>query len=236
MRLSRIIMALTAGAAVVLAPTAAGAAAPQPAPDYPPQPPALTANRTTVKVGQPIVLTCTGFGPNETVDFDVSVAPLAAAVPGQAPARRSDGSTVAMAAVAFPQPAPWHFTAETNAAGRCTVTYRPTEPGRYTFTATGRESGRTASATVTVLPKKKHDGKHDGKDDGKHDGKDDGKHDGKHDGKDDGKHDGKQLPVTGDSMGTPLKVGGGLVGAGAVLMLGSLVWRRRNRFGMGSPR
>ncbi|NYF59500.1 hypothetical protein [Micromonospora purpureochromogenes] len=205
MRLSRIIMALTAGAAVVLAPTAAGAAQPQPAPDYPPQPPALTANRSTVQVGQPIVLTCTGFGPNETVDFDVSVAPLAASVPGQAPARRSDGSTVAMAAVAFPQQAPLHFTAETNAAGRCTVTYRPTEPGDYTFTATGRESGRTASATVTVLPKKKPGG-------------------------------GNQLPVTGDSMGTPLKVGGGLVGAGAVLMLGSLVWRRRSRFGMGSTR
>ena len=120
--------------------------------------------------------------------------------------------TMRLAAVAFPQQAPQLFSAETNAAGRCTVTYRPTEPGTYTFTATGRESGRTASTTVIVLPKKKHDGKDDGKDDGKH------------------------LPVTGDSMGTPLKVGGGLVGAGAVLMLGSLVWRRRSRFGMGSTR
>ncbi|MBQ0896350.1 hypothetical protein KBX37_25210 [Micromonospora sp. U56] len=205
MRLSRIIMALTAGLAVVLAPTAAGAAQPQPAPDYPPQPPALTANPTTVVVGQPTVLIGTGFGPNEIVDIVVSVAPLAASVPGQAPARRSDGSTVAMAAVAFPQPAPRHFTAHTNAAGRFTRTYRPTEVGQLTFTATGRESGRTASVTITVLPKKKPGG-------------------------------GNQLPVTGDSMGTPLKVGGGLVGAGAVLMLGSLVWRRRNRFGMGSPR
>ncbi|MGK5441255.1 hypothetical protein ACSNN7_05420 [Micromonospora sp. URMC 105] len=213
MRLSRIIMALTAGLAVVLAPTAAGAAQPQPAPDSTPQPPpdyppggvaTLTANPTTVFVGQTITLVGTGFGPNEIVDIDVSVTPFAASVPGQAPARRSDGSTVAMAAVAYPQPAPRHLTAVTNAAGRFVVTYRPTEPGRYVFTATGRESGRTASATVTVLAKKR-----DG---------------------------GKQLPVTGDSMGTPLKVGGGLVGAGAILMLGSLVWRRRNRFGMGSTR
>ncbi|MEH0828130.1 MULTISPECIES: hypothetical protein [unclassified Micromonospora] len=215
MRLSRIIMALTAGLAVVLAPTAAGAALPQPAPDsktqpppdYPPKQPTLTAKPSTVRVGQTVVLKGTGCGRNEIVDIDVAVTPFAASVPNQAPARRSDGSTVAMAAVAYPQPAPRHFTAKTDAAGRFTVTYRPTEPGRYTFTATGRQSGCTASATVTVLPKKR-----------------------------DGKQDGKHLPVTGDSMGTPLKVGGGLVGAGAVLMLGSLVWRRRNRFGMGSTR
>ena len=176
---------------------------PQPPPDYVPQPAALTANRTTIVIGQTVVLTGTNFGPNETVDHDVAVAPLAASVPGQ-PARRSDGSTVAMAAVAYPQPAPRHFTAYTNEAGRYIKSYRPTEVGQHTFTATGRESGRTASVTITVLPKKKPDG--------------------------------NQLPVTGDSMGTPLKVGGGLVGAGAVLMLGSLVWRRRNRFGMGSTR
>ncbi|WP_446209924.1 hypothetical protein [Micromonospora sp. IBSANI012] len=209
MRLSRIIMALTAGLAVVLAPTAAGAAQPQPTPgvpepppDYVPQPAALTANRTTIVIGQTVVLTGTNFGRTETVDIDVSVTPLAASVPGQ-PARRSDGSTVAMAAVAYPQPAPRHFTAYTNEAGRYTKSYRPTEVGQLTFTATGRDSHRTASVTITVLPKK---------------------------------HGGNQLPVTGDSMGTPLKVGGGLVGAGAVLMLGSLVWRRRNRFGMGSTR
>ncbi|MEV0810991.1 hypothetical protein [Micromonospora sp. NPDC050200] len=205
MRLSRILMALTVGLAIVAAPTAAGASQPQPPPGYVPQPPALTLNRTTIVIGESVVLTGTGFGPNETVDIDVSVAPLAASVPGQAPARRSDGSTVAMAAVAYaqPQPAPHHFTAQTNAAGRFTVTYRPTDVGHLTFTATGRESGRTASATLTVLPKKQPP---------------------------------HHLPVTGDSMSTPLKVGGGLVGAGAVLMLGSLVWRRRNRFGMGSTR
>ncbi|MEH1056730.1 hypothetical protein V6U89_16180 [Micromonospora sp. CPCC 206171] len=216
MRLSRIIMALTAGLAVVLAPTAAGAAQPQPAlgapqpppDDYVPKPGCLKVNRTTIKIGETVVLRGTGFGPNQTVDIDVSLTPLAASIPGQAPARRSDGSTVAMAAVAFPQPAPGNLTAETNAAGQFTVSFRPTEIGNYTFTAAGCKF----SAFLKVLPRKKHDGGHDGR------------------------HDGRQLPVTGDSMGTPLKVGGGLVGAGAVLMLGSLVWRRRNRFGMGSPR
>ncbi|WP_238449591.1 hypothetical protein [Micromonospora sp. 4G55] len=160
----------------------------------------MKVHRTTIKIGETVVLRGTGFGPNQTVDIDVSLTPLAASIPGQAPARRSDGSTVAMAAVAFPQPAPGHLTAQTNAAGQFTVSFRPTEIGNYTFTAAGCQF----SAFLKVLPRKK------------------------------GGH--QQLPVTGDSMGTPLKVGGGLVGAGAVLMLGSLVWRRRNRFGMGSTR
>ncbi|MFJ6194507.1 hypothetical protein [Micromonospora sp. NPDC092111] len=209
MRLSRIIMALTVGLAIVAVPTAAGAAqpqppadsTPQPPPDYTPTPPALTIDLPTITIGETVVLTGTGFGLNETVDIDVTVAPLAAAVPGQAPARRSDGTTVAMTAVAFPQsqPAPRHFTAPTDGNGRFSKSYRPSDIGRLTFTATGRTSGRTASTNLTVLPKKKphHGG----------------------------------LPVTGDSLGTPLKVGGGLVGAGVVLMLTAFGWRRRNRLG-----
>ncbi|MFI9639711.1 hypothetical protein ACIG87_06530 [Micromonospora sp. NPDC051925] len=208
MRLSRIIMALTVGLAIVAVPGAAGAAqpqppadttaTPQPPPDYPPTTPSLTVSPPTIILGETVVLTGTGFGPNETVDIDVTVAPLAASVPGQAPARRSDGTTVAMVRVdnSQPQPAPRHFTAQTDANGRFTVSYRPSDVGRLTFTATGRTSGRTASATLTVLPKKHH------------------------------------LPVTGDNLSTPLKVGGGLVGAGVVLMLSALVWRRRHRFGM----
>ncbi|TDC72479.1 hypothetical protein E1193_27635 [Micromonospora sp. KC606] len=211
MRLSRIIMALTVGLAVVAAPAAAGAAQPQPPadgvqqppPDYPPQPASLTLDRATIVIGESVVLTGRNFGPNEIVDINVSVAPLAAPVPGQAPARRSDGTAVAMTSVALsrPQPAPRHLTARTDAQGRFRITYRPTDVGRLTFTAVGRTTGRTASATLTVLP-----------------------------------HRRPHLPVTGDSLGTPLKVGGGLVGAGVVLMLGSLAWRRRHRFGMGSTR
>ncbi|MEU6075027.1 hypothetical protein [Micromonospora sp. NPDC047074] len=44
------------------------------------------------------------------------------------------------------------------------------------------------------------------------------------------------LPVTGSSLSTPMKFGGGLVGAGAVLLLVSLVWRKRHRFGAGTAR
>ncbi|MFG1841352.1 hypothetical protein [Micromonospora sp. NPDC049175] len=205
MRLSRIIMALTVGLAVVAVPTAAGAAQPQPTPSAttdPPQPPpyppaaaSLTVNRPTIFLGETVVLTGTGFGPNETVDIVVTVAPLAAPAGGQAPARRSDGSTVAMVPVAYQASAPLTFTAYTDAQGRFTKSYKPSVTGHLTFTATGRESGRSASTELRVLHKK------------------------------------QPLPVTGDSIGTPMKLGGGLVGAGAVMLLLTLAWRRRQRLG-----
>lgn len=148
MRLSRIIMALTVGLAVVAVPTAAGAAQPQPAPSAttdPPQPPpyppvvaSLTVNRPTIFLGETVILTGTNFGPNETVDISVTVTPLAAPAGGQAPARRSDGSTVAMAPVAYQASAPLNFTAFTNAQGRFTKSYKPSVTGLLTFTATGR--------------------------------------------------------------------------------------------------
>ncbi|WCN78726.1 hypothetical protein [Micromonospora sp. LH3U1] len=204
MRLSRIIMALTVGLAVVAVPTAAGAA-PQPTPSattdptqpppYTPQLASLTVNRPTIYLGETVVLTGTNFGPNETVDISVTVTPLAAPAPGQAPARRSDGSTVAMAPVAYQASAPLNFTAFTNGQGRFTKSYKPSVTGLLTFTATGRESGRTASTELRVLHKK------------------------------------QPLPVTGDSLGTPMKLGGGLVGAGAIMLLLTLAWRRRQRLG-----
>ncbi|WP_433538904.1 hypothetical protein ACQPZK_15115 [Micromonospora sp. CA-249363] len=205
MRLSRIIMALTVGLAVVAVPTAAGAAPAQPTPStsagptqpppYAPQPPALTVNRPTIFLGETVVLTGTGFGPNETVDISVTVTPLAAPAVGNAPARRSDGTTVAMAPVAYQASAPLTFTAYTNAQGRFTKSYKPSVTGLLTFTATGRESGRTATTELRVLHRK------------------------------------QPLPVTGDSIGTPMKLGGGLVGAGAIMLLLTLAWRRRQRFG-----
>lgn len=202
MRLSRIIMALTVGLAVVAVPTAAGAAQPQPAPTLTetPQPPAyppgevatLTVNRATITLGETVVLTGRNFGRNERVTIVVSVAPLAAPAPGQA--RRSDGSTVAMAPVAFQASAPLTFYASTNSRGRFTVPYKPSITGLLTFTATGDDSDRSASTEVRVLPRRP---------------------------------DQQPLPVTGDSLGTPMKLGGGLVGAGAVLLLMTLAWRRR---------
>lgn len=205
MRLSRIIMALTVGLAVVAVPTAAGAQPAQPSPSAttgtpqpPPYPPAvasLTVNRPTIFLGETVVLTGTGFGPNETVDISVTVTPLAAPAARNAPARRSDGTTVAMAPVAYQASAPLNFTAYTDAQGRFTKSYKPSVTGLLTFTATGRESGRTASTELRVLHRK------------------------------------QPLPVTGDSIGTPMKLGGGLVGAGAIMLLLTLAWRRRQRFG-----
>ncbi|GAB3842557.1 hypothetical protein GCM10029963_15820 [Micromonospora andamanensis] len=160
MRLSRIIMALTVGLAVVAVPTAAGAAQPQPAPsvDGTPQPPpyppvlaSLTVNRPTIFLGETVILTGRNYGPNETVDIVVSVAPLAA--PAAGTARRSDGSTVAMAPVAFQASAPLSFTARTNSEGVFTRRYTPSVKGLLTFTGTGRESGRTASTQLRVLHK-----------------------------------------------------------------------------------
>lgn len=204
MRLSRIIMALTVGLAVAAVPTAAGAAQPQP-PVYPPQGiVSLTVSPPTIRLGETFTLRGTGFLANETVRHDVAISGLPAAAPAEGTARRSDGSTVAMAPVAYtpnraqPQPAPTTFTVTADGNGEYTVTYRPTQSGRHTFTATGLTSGRADSATGTVLPPRPTRPPHKG-----------------------------GLPVTGDSIGTPLKLGGGLAAAGAVLLLGSLAWRRR---------
>ncbi|SCF21616.1 hypothetical protein GA0074695_4427 [Micromonospora viridifaciens] len=208
MRLSRIIMALTVGLAVAAVPTASGAAQPQP-PVYPPPVAALTVSPTTIRLGETFTLRGRGFAPNERVDHRVAISAVPAAAPAEGTARRSDGTTVAMAPVSYsqaqPQPAPLEFTVTADANGEYTVTYRPNRPGRYTFTATGETSGRTASATGTVLTPRPTT-----------------------------PPGGGNLPVTGSSLSTPMKLGAGLAGAGALLVLLSLAWRRRGRFGMGS--
>ncbi len=199
MRLSRIIMALAVGLAVVAVPTAAGAAQPQPAPTTdPPQPPpyppvlaSLTVNRPTIYLGETVVLTGRNFGVREWVDIEVGRTPLAAPAAG---AVRSDGSTVAMTPVAAQAAAP--LQVRTDGEGTFTYRYKPSQTGLLTFDATGRDSGRSASAELRVLDKKK-----------------------------------PHLPVTGSSLDTPMKVGGGLVATGAVLLLGTMLWRRRNRLG-----
>ncbi|MFG3698248.1 hypothetical protein ACGF5C_10065 [Micromonospora sp. NPDC047620] len=211
MRLSRIIMALAVGLAVVAAPSAAAAAQPQPAPGdtqpppYVPGPATLAVSPTTVVVGQTATLIGTGWTPGETVVITAGTAPLAAPVLGTEQARRSNGEMVAMAPVSFqqaPQPNPrrWEVTADDE--GEFRTTYTPRHHGTYTFRAVGESSEKVATATLTVLKK----------------------------------HSPAPLPVTGDSLSTPMKFGGGLVGAGAVLLLLSLVWRKRHRFGMGVAR
>ncbi|MFG3601246.1 hypothetical protein [Micromonospora chersina] len=203
MRLSRIFMALTVGLAVAAVPTAAGAAQPQP-PVYAPTPASLTVSPTTIRLGETFTLRGEGFAAG-TVTINVTIT----GNPNAAPAgsvRRSDGSAVAMTAVAYQQPqsAPTTFTVTANDEGEFTTTYRPTRTGRHVFTAV--QGTEEDSATGIVLPQRPHRPPNGG----------------------------GHLPVTGDSIGTPLKLGGGLAGAGAVLVLLSLAWRRRGRFGIGS--
>jgi hypothetical protein len=206
MRLSRIIMAFTVGLAVAAVPTAAGAAQPQP-PVYPPGSATLTISPPTIRLGATFTLRGRDFLPNETVRIDVAISALPNAAPAQGSVR-SDGSTVTMAAVAYqqPQPAPTTFRVTADAAGAFEVTYKPSRTGRHVYTATGETSGRNDNVTGIVLAARP------------------------------GRppHGGGHLPVTGDSLGTPVKLGGGLAGAGAVLVLLSLAWRRRGRFGIGS--
>ncbi|MET7971287.1 hypothetical protein [Micromonospora sp. NPDC005305] len=205
MRLSRIIMAFTVGLAVAAVPTAAGAAQPQP-PVYPPTEVSLTIEPPAIRLGGSFTLRGTGFAPGEVrIDVEISGNPNAA--PAQGTVRRSDGSAVAMSAVAYqqPQPAPTRFAATALGDGTFTVTYKPSRTGRHHFTAT--QGTRADDATGIVLPARPDRP---------------------------GRPGGGNLPVTGDSLGTPLKLGGGLAGAGAVLVLLSLAWRRRGRFGIGS--
>ncbi|MFG2054566.1 hypothetical protein ACGFI9_11115 [Micromonospora sp. NPDC048930] len=211
MRLSRIIMALTVGLAVAAVPTAAGAAQPQPG--YEPVV-VLTVEPPTITLGGSFTLHGSGLAPRTPVRIHVEISALPAAAPAQGTARRSDGSTVTLASVAYaqPQPAPRDFTVTTDDDGEYTVEYRPNRPGRYTFTATGEAAdGSTANgeATGTVLPPRGPRPPHQGGGNG-------------------------HLPVTGASLSTPMKLGGGLAGTGALLLLVSLAWRRRGRFGMGA--
>ncbi|MGW4153044.1 hypothetical protein ACWEDF_07805 [Micromonospora chersina] len=204
MRLSRIFMALTVGLAVAAVPTAAGAAQPQP-PVYTPGEASLTVTPTTIRLGETFTLRGEGWAPG-TVTINVTIT----GNPNAAPAgsvRRNDGSAVAMTAVAYQQPqsAPTTFTVTADGDGNFTTTYRPSRTGRHVFTAV--QGTQEDSATGIVLPARPDRP---------------------------GRPGGGHLPVTGDSIGTPLKLGGGLAGAGAVLVLLSLAWRRRGRFGIGS--
>ncbi|MFC0006419.1 hypothetical protein [Micromonospora siamensis] len=204
-------MALTAGLAVAAAPGAALGAQPQPPPDYVPTPPTLTVTPSSTTPGTIVTGVGTGFLPGEIATITVTVGGLPVAAP--AAARRSDGTTVTMAAVAYQQQAPTpgssltgnnpprRFTVQVDGSGSFTFKYRVTRPGLWTFTARGNSSGRTASASVTVTPgppphRPPHRPPH-------------------------------HLPVTGASLGTPMKIGGGLLGAGAVMVLATMVWRRR---------
>jgi hypothetical protein len=151
MRLSRIISAAVGVLALVAIPAAA-AQAQEP---YPPVAPSLTANPTTVTVGDPVTLSGRGFGLSETVDLSVSTRPLAA---GAGHATNPNGSTgTRFVTVAYRMPGapkantvPRQVRADGN--GEFSVVVRFHDPGVVTITATGETSGRSASVEIRVLP------------------------------------------------------------------------------------
>ena len=205
MRLSRIITAFMAGLAIAVAPAAAGAAQP-----YTPQPPELTLSDTTINLGESVTIYGRGFGEREFVVIRIDVEDLAAgALPGRT-ARRADGTTVALAAVGHeltvnrPDP-PRPLRVRARADGTFEVRYRPPRSGLYTFTAVGQRTGRTTTAELTVLGRG-GDGPPN-------------------------QPGGPNLPVTGDSVGDQVALGGGLLAGGLGLLMLTLVWRRRSQRG-----
>ncbi|MFI6820121.1 hypothetical protein ACIBJE_04110 [Micromonospora sp. NPDC050187] len=236
MRLSRIITTIAVGLAVAAMPGAAGAALsqPQPPPQQPPQSPqpppyqppqqGLTVSPSTVEVGEIATVTGRGFYYEEQVEITITTGPLAAGLPGQT-ARRGDGSTVALAPVshhrADPQPGgpkgpehvpgngPWNGSPD---GARQVFWIRADDDGFFQFSFRPRHPGTiTITArgltggyvgTATLTVLRPHHGDDD-----------------------------DPLPVTGSSLETPLKVGGGLVGVGAALLLATFALRRRNRVG-----
>ncbi|WP_422769274.1 hypothetical protein ACN28C_21160 [Plantactinospora sp. WMMC1484] len=158
MRLSRIIGSAVATLAMVGAFAIAGSPAtaqPLPQPPYPPQAPALTVSDPTVEVGQVFTVFGTGFGGNELVRLDFTLAPLAAGVLGSQATTVNSGGVGAMLPVAKQAPTvyknPRTITVRANVTGDFSVRVKFTRPGTLTITATGLTTGRVATTTVTIV-------------------------------------------------------------------------------------
>ncbi|MFK3979477.1 hypothetical protein ACI2K4_03745 [Micromonospora sp. NPDC050397] len=197
MRLTRIVASamaalVTAGA---LATMTSSPAAAQPQPPYPPQPPVLTISDSTVVVGTEVTLFGRFYGPTEIVDIVFTPQTTAAGAPERAAVRHDSGTTVAMVPVAYQGPPP-ALTAVTNAAGEFQLSFDADWKGTWLITATGRESGLSASVVLTVVP--------------------------------------RQLPVTGSSLGTQIGIGAGLLALGVLLVMLTVVRRRRGGFRTGT--
>ncbi|GGM39909.1 hypothetical protein GCM10011608_25860 [Micromonospora sonchi] len=216
MRLNRIIMAITVGLAVVAVPAAAVAAQPQPQPTptlpgppqpYPPGPASLTLSDPSVSVGETVDIIGRNFGPNETVDMLMERRPSdGGGAGGGAPSGDQDPGSDDRASDTST------LTVRTDSGGQFVLPFTPRRAGVYTITATGRTSGFSASTELRVLRRPHPTPSH---------------HKPPH------HKPPHHLPVTGTSLETPMKIGGGLVAAGALLLLGTGLWRRRNRVGAG---
>ncbi|WP_239098093.1 hypothetical protein [Micromonospora qiuiae] len=203
-------MAITVGMAVVAVPAAAGAAQPQPQPTStlpgPPQP--YPPGPASLTLSDPSVFV------GETVDIigrnfgpnetvDIVIVRRPMDGGGAGGGAPSDDPDTESEDRASDTTT---LTARTNSRGEFVRPFTPRRTGVYTITATGRTSGLSASTELRVL-RRHHEPPH---------------HKPPH-----------HLPVTGSSLETPMKIGGGLVATGTLLLLGTVLWRRRNRLGAG---
>lgn len=155
---------------------------------YPPAQPTLTVDDTLVVSGDTVTVVGTGFAPGEDVQITVTVNAQAA------PQFQAGGSGEGIAMVPVAAVAAQTSQVVTaNADGGFTADVTLTLVGQDTITATGLESGRSASVVVTVVPPT------------------------------------PGLPKTGNSTSRLLAVGGGVIALGSALLLGLLLWRRRDR-------
>lgn len=153
MRLTRIISALAGALAIVATPAVAHAQN-----EYPPPPPVLTLSSTTITAGDTVVLSGRGYGLGEQVRI-TSVHRAGAAGRTSGATNRNSHAGPAMVTVAYRQPlADGHVptppvTMTADSTGAFSVRLRFNDPGVEDITAAGLTSGRSASVTLTVLPR-----------------------------------------------------------------------------------
>jgi hypothetical protein len=114
---------------------------------YPPAEPLLSVSAGTVVAGGSVVVEGTGFGPGEDVLITVATNALAAPQLQQS----DTAEPIAIVPVARAVSASPEQTVTADGEGGFTATVTLYKPGQATITATGQESGVSASVTVTVL-------------------------------------------------------------------------------------
>jgi len=196
-------LAATAVGAVVLSTVLATAA--HAADGYPPVGPPLEVSATTVADHGTVTIHGHGFEPNETIDIKESVKNTAAAAPHVqfAPAAYRVPTGIGM-----PVDAKLLKKVKADNGGDFTTTLQLNDPGIVTIMAIGEISGEVETVVETVLAPSSGGGNGGGSGSG-------------------GSGSGGGLPKTGSDFGEYIAIGGGLVGAGLVLVLGTMMWRRR---------
>lgn len=114
---------------------------------YPAPAPGVSVSDGTVQVGEPITFSGTGFTPGEQINITVTnEAPQASGFSGGGGGRV--GAVVGTIAPLETQ----KLDVVADTAGKFSTTVTLNETGTYQLTATGAQSGRSVTATVTVVP------------------------------------------------------------------------------------